>query len=381
MVNAPADLTAGGAEKHVHELARELRSRGHELAFLHAFPSRDGQYEPDTTVLHSTDWRDDQVRRVRNHVDDWLSLPAERLRQVVAAHRPDVVHTHNLPGITTGIWEVCRRLGLPVVHTLHDYQLLCPRKSLMRSDGEPCRPGPLLCGFRTKRMTRWAPAVSHVVGVSRFILDAHEGIFDHAEQELIRHPVVPTALRRLRQPGDRLRRLGYIGSVHVIKGVRVLIAAAPELAKLGVTVTIAGKGRFWKEAAAAAERLPGLEYVDFVSGPEKEDFFEKCDAGIVPSIWNEPGGPSYTALEWLCAGRPVLVSGRGGLGEALDRVSGSIVIEPTRDGIVEAVERLLDPHVWAEAVENVAPVSGEGEYERWTKAYQGVYERALAGGS
>ena len=144
MVNAPADVTAGGAEKHVHELARELRSRGHELAFLHAFPSRDGQYEPDTTVLHATDWRDDQVRRVRNHVDDWLSLPAERLRQVVAAHRPDVVHTHNLPGISTGIWEVCRRLGLPVVHTLHDYQLLCPRKSLMRSDGEPCRPAPLV---------------------------------------------------------------------------------------------------------------------------------------------------------------------------------------------------------------------------------------------
>ena len=76
-----------------------------------------------------------------------------------------------------------------------------------------------------------------------------------------------------------------------------------------------------------------------------------------------------------CAGMAVRGSSRarlrpGGLGEALDRVSGSIVIEPTHDGIVEAVERLLDPNVWAEAVANVAPVSGEGKCERWTRAYE-----------
>jgi glycosyltransferase involved in cell wall biosynthesis len=228
-------------------------------------------------------------------------------------------------------------------------------------------------------MIRWAPAVSNVVGVSHFVLDAHGEIFAHARQHLIRHPVVPPALRPLRPPGERLQRLGYIGQVHAIKGVRELIAAAPGLARRGITVTIAGKGRFWKEAAAAAERVPGVEYVGFVSGPQKEDFLESCDAGIVPSIWNEPGGPSYTALEWLCAGRPVLTSGRGGLGEGLDLVSGSIVIEPTESGIVEAVDRLLDRSAWTAAVANVAPVSGEGEYERWTDAYERVYEGALAG--
>ena len=42
-------------------------------------------------------------------------------------HAPDVVHTHNLTGVSTAIWEVCRRLDLPVFHSLHDYYLLCPR--------------------------------------------------------------------------------------------------------------------------------------------------------------------------------------------------------------------------------------------------------------
>jgi glycosyltransferase involved in cell wall biosynthesis len=376
MVNAPADLSAGGAEKHVHELARELQSRGHSLAFLHAFPSPTRTYPPDTTVLHATDWREDQVRRARNHIDDWLSVPSERLHRIVAGYQPDVVHTHSLVGITTGLWEVCRRIGLPVVHTLHDYQLLCPRKTLMKPNGEPCRPHPLLCGLRTKRMTRWVSAVSDVVAVSRFVLGEHRETFAHARQHLIMHPVVPPSLRPLEPPGDRLRTLGYIGQVHVIKGVRQLIAAAPQLAERGVTVKIAGQGRYSKEAVEAARRIPGFQYVGFVSGRDKEAFLESCDAGIVPSIWNEPGAPSYTVIEWLCGGRPVLTSARGGLREGLDVSRGAIVIEPTVGGIVEAVDRLIKPEAWAAAVGNISPVSGEGEFERWTTAYETVYESA-----
>lgn len=380
MVNSSADETAGGTEKHAFELARELRGRGHELSFLHAFPDPEGRYEPNTTVLHRTDWRTDNTRRILNHLDDVTSRPSDRLREVVARRDPDVVHTHQLVGITTGIWEVCRRHGVPVVHTLHDYQLLCPRKSLLGPDGEPCRPSPFLCGFRTKRMIRWAPAVSQVVGVSDFIIGAHRGIFDHAEQTLIRHPIVPPASEPLRPPGDRLRRIGYIGQLHVIKGIRPLLAAVPDLHARGVEVTIAGAGKYADEVSDAAEQLPGLEFVGLVRGATKQEFFESCDAGIVPSVWNEPGGPAYTSLEWLGGGRPVLTSNRGGLGEALDRVRGSIVIEPTHKGIVAAVDRLLDPAAWAAAVAAVHPVTGDGEYDRWTSAYERVYERACAGG-
>jgi glycosyltransferase involved in cell wall biosynthesis len=377
MVNSSADITAGGTEKHVFELGGELQRRGHEISYLHAFPNTHGTYEPNTTVLHPTDWREDDVRRLRNHLDDLVSRPSVRLGEIVAAYEPDLVHTHQLVGITTGIWEVCRTLGLPVVHTLHDYQLLCPRKSLRRHDGEPCRPSPLLCGVRTRRMTRWAPAVSHVVGVSNFIIDAHRDIFEYAEHSLIRHPIVAPAMRHLRPPGDRLRRIGYIGQMHVIKGIRPLIAAIPDLHARGVAVAMAGLGRQAQEAAEAAERLAGLEYFGLVTGARKEEFFESCDAGIVPSVWDEPGGPAYASVEWLCSGRPLLTSSRGGLGESLELVPGGIVIEPTRDGIVTAVNRLLDPGAWADALANVRPVTEACDYKRWTSAHESVYERTL----
>lgn len=377
MVNSAAEPTAGGAEKHVFVLSDGLRARGHELSFLHAFPRRDLRSDADTTVLGKRDWRHDPVRRIPKIVEDWLSLPAEQLERVVAQRRPDVVHTHNLLGVTTGVWEVCRRLGVPVVHTLHDYRLICLRATLVRPDARPCRPHPLLCGLRKKRINRWAGAVSHLVGVSRFVLDAHEDIFPHAERHVIRHAVVATAMRPLDPPGASLKRLGYIGLLKEHKGLAALVAAAPQLATRGVTVAVAGKGPLEDEIAAAASSSPGLSFEGFVSGKQKDAFFESCDAGIVPSIWDEPA--PYSALEWLCAGRPLLASSRGGLGEMFGVFGGALPVEPTPTGIVAAVDELLDDARWREVVGSVEPVGAEEDSERWVGDYERVYEAAVAG--
>ena len=376
MVNSAGDPNVGGAEKHVFELADGLRSRGHEVAFLHAFPRRDGRSLPDSTVLSTSDWRHDPLRRIPKIVEDWLALPTGRLEQVVRAERPDVVNTHNLLGITTGVWEVCRRLGIPVVHTLHDYRLLCLRATLTKSNGEPCSPSPLLCGLRTKRITRWAGAVSHLVGVSRFVLDVHRQLFPGARPHVIRHALVPTSTRPLRPPGSSLQRLGYVGLLREHKGLRQLVASVPDLVRRGVAVSIAGKGALEAEIAAAAQRTPGLSFEGFVSGPDKEAFFEGCDAGIVPSTWDEPA--PYAALEWLCAGRPLLASARGGLAEMVDEFAGASAVEATAAGIVAAVDGLLDDVRWRAAVAGTLAIDFEGEVERWVQEYERVYDAALA---
>jgi glycosyltransferase involved in cell wall biosynthesis len=374
MVNSAADPAAGGAEKHVFDLADGLRARGHEISFLHGFPRRDRRLDPDTTVLSRSDWRHERIGRIPHIVDDWLSFPTSRLEGILTAYRPDVVHTHNLLGISTGIWEVSRRLGVPVVHTLHDYRLLCIRATLVQPDGEPCRPNPLLCGLRTRRITRWARGVSHLIGVSRFVLDAHMALFPAARPHVISHAIVPVGTRPLQPPGASFKRLGYIGLLKEQKGIEILIDAAPRLAERGVTLAIAGKGPLEGKVAGAAATVPGLHYEGFVSGDQKEAFFESCDAGIVPSIWNEPA--PYSALEWLCAGRPLLTSPLGGLGELSDRFASAIRVEPTIAGITEGVDQLLDEARWRELVAGAKSIVPEGDVERWVGEYEGVYRAA-----
>jgi glycosyltransferase involved in cell wall biosynthesis len=371
------DPSSGGVEKLLMELSSRLTASGIEVGYVQAFPPRSPVADFERTVLHKTDWRDDGTRRLKNHLGDIVARPRGELQEAVASHRPDVVHTHNLPGITTAVWEVCRRLGLPVVHSLHDYYLFCPRVTLTRRDAEPCRPSPMLCGLRTRRLARWAPAVSHVIGVSQYLLDLHAPLFPRAELHLIRHPMAAASSVRPRPPRARPAVLGYIGALDRIKGVHLLLDAASRLEPLGLTLRIAGDGRLRGEVALAAEQRANVEWEGHVTGEQKRRFLEDCDLGLVPSVWAEPGGPTFTMVEWLAAGRPVLVSRRGGLGEVVHDYPGSIAIEPSVDSIVDTVESLLEPARWARAVAAVRPVRSEGEPEEWAAKHEALY-RSMA---
>jgi glycosyltransferase involved in cell wall biosynthesis len=367
------DTAVGGAESYVLELSREVPRRGHEVEILRAFPGP----EPEGTrvaTLHASDWREDELLRARNHLRDALAPATRHLERRVRESRPDVVHTNNLPGISTGIWGACARLGVPVVHTLHDYQLLCPRVTLMRKDGRPCRPNPLLCGARSRSLGRHAPAVRHVIGVSRFILDRHAHLFSSALGSVLRSPFAPPPERRFEPPHGSLAAVGYLGTLHRHKGITELLAAAPALRRLGVRLRIAGTGPLEDEVRRAAATPGGPEFAGFVRGAAKEQFLESCEVGIVPSLWDEPGAPPWAALDWISAGRPVLLSPRGGHQEALAEGGALAAVEPTAEGIVEAVTRLRDGKDWGELVGRARATATAPSAADWLAAHCEIYE-------
>ena len=367
-----ADTSYGGAERYVSDLARGLRDRGHEPRVLSAFPPRETPEGIETAVLHATDWRTSRTRRLRNHLGDVVSLPGPALRRALADARPDLVHTNNLPGISSAVWEVARQAGLPVVHTLHDYHLLCPRTTLVRRDGAPCRPHPLLCGVRSSRLRRFAGAVSHVVAGSEHLLRVHRGFFPRATETVVRLPLAPLDGAAPEPPAGPLRTLGFVGGLAPTKGVRVLVEAAPALARQGLTLRVAGDGPLRPEVEAAAD----LVYDGFLDGPRKVEFLAACDVGLVPSLWDEPSGPPYVVCEWLAAGRPVLVAPRGGLAEAAKLLGGVFPLEPTAEGIVAALARLRDEAQWRAAVAAV-PQPAADAVERWLDKVERVYRAAL----
>ena len=366
MVNAHGDDPSfGGAERVVTALATHLTAHGSWVGYLQAFPSRLPGLDVERTVLHGTDWRDDPRRRIKSHLGSVVSRTGSVLEQAVARHRPDVVHTHNLAGIGTGVWEVCRRLGLPVVHTIHDYYLLCPRVTLTRRDATPCRPSRLLCGFRSHRLARWAPAVSHVIGCSQHVLDVHAYLFPRAEMQVLRNPVQPSVL-------------GYIGSLDRVKGVHLLLAALPRLASLGFSLRLAGDGRLREEVAAAANSHDGLRWEGHLVGDAKRRFLEDCDVGLIPSVWAEPGGPTFTMVEWLAARRPVLVSDRGGLGEVAGMYPGSEAVAPDVDAIVQAVPALRDTRRWRELARAAEGDPPAGTAATWASAHEALYRSLVS---
>lgn len=378
------DVAVGGAETYVAALADGLGSHGHDVTILAAFPVRqsspvrqpgEGVASPLTAVLHSTDWRDNRLRLYKNRVGDMTAWPTSRLRRAIAETDPDVVHTNNLPGISTAVWESARRQGVPVVHTLHDYYLLCPRMTLFGTAERPCCVHPRVCGIRTSRLRRWSAGVSDVIGVSRYAVNRHSDFFPTARRHVVRHPVLPFP-GPLPTPPSCLKRIGYLGSLDEIKGVSLLLDSAPALNQRGYVVHVAGNGRLKSEVEQAAQA--GLvEYHGSVAGADKSRFLAESDIGIVPSLWPEPGGPPYVVLEWLTAGRPVLVSDRGGLAES-DAFPGVITFEPTTDGMMSALQALKPTEAWRATIGGVGTVGSPEELNRWIGEHENIYQIAAA---
>ena len=372
LVNAHgADLAAGGSERYVADLATGLGRRGHDVHVLSAFPVReDGA--ASTTVLHDTHWRDSRARRWRNHLGDVASFPGSALRDLIAAARPDLVHTCNLPGISSSVWETSRRLGLPLVHTLLDYHLICARSSLTRRDGTPCCPHPAFCRLRRARLARWAAPVTHVISGSEHLWERVGATFPRASLHIVRVPVVPISRGALRQPSSPPRVIAYLGGLDRVKGIEELLRSAPELATLGLELHVAGDGRLRETVEAASGR--DFTYDGLVTGPGRVAFFEAADLAVVPSTYEEPWGPPYVVAEWLAAARPVLCSTRGGLAESAS-LPGVIAIEPTADGIVAGARRAME--TW-DSLSRLEPVAGSDDMERWLNEHEDVYERAAA---
>jgi glycosyltransferase involved in cell wall biosynthesis len=370
-----ADTTYGGAERYVADLAVGLLERGFEPHVLSAFPTRTSPAGVPTTALHATDWRTSGGRRFRNHAGDVLSIPGPRLERAVRAARPDLVHTNNLPGISSAVWECARRAGARVVHTMHDYHLLCPRTTLRTRHGALCRPNPLLCGLRAKRLARWGGAVSSVVAGSEHLLAVHRNVFEAAVRRVIRLPIVPPTSEPIAPPTEP-KTLGYLGGLNAIKGVPALLDAAPTLARDGYVLRVAGDGQLRAAVEAAAAR-GDLVYDGFVDGDGKRAFIAGCDVGLVPSWWDEPSGPPYVVCEWLGAARPVLATRRGGLAETVDVVGGVFAFEATAEGVLEAVRHLRSPAAWDAAVAAAARSAGTDDRERWLDEHEEVYRAAL----
>ena len=363
-----ASTSAGGAETIVAMLARGLGQRGWEVAVLAAFPTGDSNEVRAFATLHKTSWRSSGSRRVLNHLGDFAAATSPRLRDAIRAARADVVHTHNLPGLSTAVWGAAAATGARVVHTLHDYYLLCPRVTLVTPRGDPCRRG-TYCTLRSGRLRRWSHAVDEVVGVSDALVVRHAGFFPQAREHVIRHPD-PRPGRPVPPPRSPPQTIGYLGALDVTKGVHVLLAAAPRLIELGYAVRFAGDGRLRRAVEAAAGEIPGVDYAGHVTGEARDSFIAGCDVGVVPSVWDEPGGPPLVLLDWLAAGRPAFSSGRGGLAE-VEGAAGVVDVEPTADGLVRAAASVRDPREWETLRESARPPTLPS-LEEWLDRYEAV---------
>ncbi len=177
--NYPPAHTAG-VEQHTAQVARELVRAGHAVEVFCAekdIARADGE-------LREREHDGVRVHELVNNLEyasfeqTFEFAPAERaLERVLERVRPQVVHFQHLMYLSAGCLEVAARAA-PVVFSLHDYWLQCPRfGQRLHPEGSNCakidfaRCGECMAGFKFRQSAlersagRWIAQVRGATGV------------------------------------------------------------------------------------------------------------------------------------------------------------------------------------------------------------------------
>jgi len=351
-------IAAGGAELVVSYLAEDLARRGHRVT---AVSTCAPEMEPSPTEMRNgvevirffprnvywsfTRAGQPAFKRALWHLRDaWNRDAGRRFRAILQDAQPDVVHTHVIDGFSASIWRRARNSFVPVLHTAHDYHLMCPRAFLLTRDWKLCtRPGALCRGYRAWHL-HTAADVDLFASPSRFLLDRHiEAGLTPRRSAVVRNgiPLPSPRAPRVRLPGETMRLL-LMCRLTVEKGVRIILQAMRELPEdVAVELVIAGKGPLEAEVSAAAEQDQRIRFAGFVQGEAKEALLTGADHLLIPSLWYE--NAPVAVIEAAAYGLGLIGSRIGGIPEAVEEGRTGVLFEPgDAAGLAATIRQLAD---------------------------------------
>lgn len=259
-------------------------------------------------------------------IDSLNPLMASQVAKIIDIEKPDIVHTNNVQGFSVLVWQKIKERGIPIVHTIRDYYLICP-KTLMFNKGMNCQSQCFPCRVYSIPRIYFSHKVDYVIGITNFVVAQHTelGLFRNAKSAVIPNSYDVKKLSQTKN-SSQILRYGYMGRIAPEKGIELLLNAISHWDKPKYSLTIAGKGDIeYVQKLSSSHCSENIKFIGFVSA---EDFFQQIDVLVVPSIWNEPFG--RTIIEAYAHGVPVIASKRGGIPDLIDEGVTGYLFDPNK---------------------------------------------------
>ena len=283
-------------------------------------------------------------RNIFNEFDNYLKQ-----------NKPDVIHVHNFfPIMTPAIFFAAKKNNIPIIHTLHNYRLICPTSTLMHNNRiyeKSIINGPFstiidkvyrnsyLGTFALARMISYHKKYNTWDNqVDKFIALTNFSKSKFVEANFLSHKIEIKSnfVFDMYDPdSDKKEYALFIGRISEEKGIRYLIKAWE---KIDYKLIIAGTGPLENFIRSRLN-----ENIIFLGKQNKEEIRNLMNAAsflIIPSIWYE--GFPMVILEAYSAGLPVLGSRIGSIEEVvLDDITGLHFESNNSRDIVKKVNRII----------------------------------------
>lgn len=355
----------GGSEAVYFDTAELLVKAGCEVVFL-SFDDRKNIHtnQPEYFVRHSNP--------IKSVIEYFTNKKAACvIEEVIKTEKPDIAHAHLLwGGMTASIIPMLHKYGIPFIHTVHDYRMVCPAYTFRNANGvvcEQCKGGMFWQCAKNRcskgsliqsiimtlemfyRNWKWHPAntIDGLVYVSNFAKQKHE------EMDSKFSRTYNTVLYNFTTKGDEFPPLEkdagyylYYGRLSHEKGVSSLLDVFlkhPEL-----KLKIVGTGPLENELkrtlathritmdAEAGKNIENIQFLGYHSGSALAELVRNARFVCVPSEWYENN--PMTIVEAYSMGVPVIGAKIGGIPEIVEEGKTGFLFE---SGNVESLEDSL----------------------------------------
>lgn len=260
----------------------------------------------------------------------------EQVAATIASFRPDVAHVHNfVPLLSPAAYDACWAASVPTVQSLHNYRLMCANGLFLRDNSvcEDCCgrlvpwPGVLYACYRGSRGASAAVATMLVIHRLRGTWADKVGVYialtEFARAKFIQGGipaskivVKPNFVSPDVGPGEGSGGYAlYVGRLAPEKGVTTLVQAWEGLGK-AVPLRIVGEGPLAAEVAAAAARIPGVDWLGRQPPERVLRLMKDALVLVCPSVCYEAF--PLVVVEAYSAGLPVIASDHGSLSSLVD---------------------------------------------------------------
>jgi glycosyltransferase involved in cell wall biosynthesis len=329
----------GGAETVYFNIARLLKEYGNEVIF---FSQKDnnmvGCEQAPYFVNKKIQVKDDLFNKIRYLFYYFYNKQAAvNLDLLLSKEKPDIAHVHLVwGGMTSSILPILKKNNVPVVHTTHDYRLICPAYAYLDGEGKICESckdkkyyhclikkcsknhflqSMVMCLEMYYRNIFFNPAkfIDGFIFPSNFSRSKH---FQYRPDFSQKKNIVLYNFSDIDNiDKEKKDYFLYYGRISIEKGIYTLFEAMKKLPH--INLKIAGSGPELKKLVDnAVNNIGNIEFLGNIYGQELKSLVSQAYFVIVPSEWYENN--PMTIVESYSYGTPVIGTEIGGIPEIIE---------------------------------------------------------------
>lgn len=386
----------GGCETYMLSLGEQLKKLGHEVEYFGMFDEQNTVGNTAGQYTQNMDFHSKGLARFFYPFKIIYSFEAKRkLMKVIDSFKPDIIHMNNINfQLTPSVIYGAKKRGIPLVQTVHDYQMICPNHLLYNFDKhticEKCLGGSY--GHCAKNKCIHGSRVKSIIGALEARLYAWLKTYKKVDLY-----VCPSYFLEQKLLAAKPLYQGKTMTIHnfiskndfTVEATEPYIAFAGRLSKekgiewLAETAKLLPEYTFAVAGGGPDEDLlrgvDNIKMVGFLTGETLRNFMGNAKLLVVPSIWYE--NCPLSILESQSYGVPVVTMNNGGMAELVkDGVSGILIEEPSPTELAEKLRKAMEDEQYYAALKENCQNDKENIYtvDTYCDILMKEYEKLLA---